>query len=379
MQIEEITARYLQADLPAPMRSRGAPGFQVHHHTGSERQRLALIELLGADGARGFTLLPGTRDAIEPLIDDLARPALRAAGSASLFALRDALIKTGGERGLAPLRLASFVSALEAALWDLQGKSLGRPIFALLGGAGDRAPIYAGGGSLCFAPPEELVKEARRYVAQGFRAMKIKIGHGPQEDAALVRAIRQAVAPDIELMVDANCSYDLDSALRLLPDLAALGVIWFEEPLPRGEREGYRRLRGASPVKIAGGEGCFTLTRVRELLSEEMVDILQPDMGLLGLSSWLAIAEMARETGVQVTPHVCNSALGLALALHLQLAIANGVRQEFETFDNPFVREIFNEPWQIEDGCCLLPDGPGLGFTPSEDTVAKHLVSPSAQ
>jgi len=388
MRITDIRVRSLRTTLPAPMRSRGAEGFTVHYHTGSEFQELAVVELREESGHTGITLLPGDRGTVVQMLEQIARPVLAAAGEGSLSHLRASLMRAAAQTRLSAMWQTRLLSALEGALWDLQGKLLRWPIYQLLGGSrrapalagtdpvGEGVPVYAGGGgALYFDAREILIGEARELVAWGFRAMKLKIGRGPEEDIALARAIRDAIGPHIRLLVDANRAYDLDSAMRVLPELAALGVYWFEEPLPVQEAEGYRRLRqAAAPVLIAGGEHCTSIADARRVLEEGMVDVLQADMAVNGLMRWVTMAEMAREAGVRAAPHMTNSALGIALSLHLQHAIANGAPQEFETWPNPFVQAIFTEPWQIRDGCGVLPEAPGLGYTINEATVAQYLV-----
>jgi len=388
MRIIGMHVRHLQTRLPAPMRPRGEEGFTVHYHTGSESQELAVVELREESGLTGLTLMSGGRGTVARMLEEVARPVFAAVGEGSLCHLRAVLMRAAGQTDFGPMWQMRFLSALEGGLWDLQGKLLGCPIYRLLGGSGriasrdetgDRSegvPVYAGGGgALYFDTRETLLGEARELVQRGFRAIKLKIGHGPEEDAALARAIREAVGPGIRLLVDANRAYDLDSALHLLPELAALGVYWFEEPLPVREAEGYRRLRQAAPpVLIAGGEHCASITDAARLLEEGIVDVLQADMAVNGLVRWLTMAEMAREAGVRAAPHMTNSALGMALSLHLQCAIANGAPQEFETWPNPFVQTIFREPWHLQEGRCLLPQAPGLGYTINESTVTRYLA-----
>jgi len=388
MRITDIRVRCLRTRLPAPMRPRGDEGFTVYYHTGSELQELAVVELREESGPTGITLMSGERETVTRMLEEIARPVFTLAGEGSLSYLRASLMRAARETDFSSGWQTRFVSALEGGLWDLQGKLLGCPIYKLLGGSrqtpapdgtghvGEGVSVYAGGGgALYFDTRATLLSEAQELVERGYRAVKLKIGHGPEEDIALARAIRDVIGPDTRLLVDANRAYDLGSALRILPELAALGVYWFEEPLPVREADGYRQLRqAAAPVLIAGGEHCTSIAEASQVLAEATVDVLQADMAVNGLVRWLTMAEMAREAGVRAAPHMTNSALGITLSLHLQYAIANGASQEFETWPNPFTQAIFNEPWQIREGRCLLPEAPGLGYTINEATVARCLA-----
>jgi L-alanine-DL-glutamate epimerase-like enolase superfamily enzyme len=376
MKISSLDAQALHARLIAPMRSRGDVGFTEFFHTGSEHQRVTAVTVRTDAGGHGVTLLRG--DAREWL-DTVARPSLIGRDPRSIRHLRAALrqrqdaVTPGGDRsGWSAAGLQ--INRLEFALWDLLGRSAGLPLFRLLGGTDPRVAVYAGGGSLCWNPLPELLDETRRLLARGFRALKIKIGHGPEEDAEIIRAIREACGPGVRIMVDANRAYDLRSALRLCPVLEAQDVYWLEEPFVYEEPEAWRELRRRTTVRVAGGEAFSTLSAVAEALDAELAAVLQCDAGAFGLADLLAIAALAQERGVALTPHCCNSAIGFVVAAHLQRALANAEVQELETFDNPFIDRIFAEPRSLRDGCVVLPETPGLGVELDPRTLAEFAV-----
>ncbi|MBI3910879.1 MAG: hypothetical protein HY320_08090, partial [Armatimonadetes bacterium] len=138
--------------------------------------------------------------------------------------------------------------------------------------------------------------------------------------------------------------------------------------------EEWRQLRAASRVKIAGGEGCGRIQPVADAAREEMLDIYQCDAGAFGLEQLLAIASLAYEHGARLTPHSCNNAIGFVISLHLQLAIPNAEIQEFETFANPFVQEIFAPSFALINGTVEVPETPGHGFTLNEDTLRRFGI-----
>jgi D-galactarolactone cycloisomerase len=307
---------------------------------------------------------------------------------------------SGGDRHIA--------NHLEFALWDLWGKEHRLPLYRLLGGAPSQGvPTYAGGGALCYNPLPLLVEEAERLKSRGFRGMKVKVGHGPEEDLEIVARIREAIGPGLFLAVDANRAYDLAGARRLAEGLERYGVAWFEEPFPYARLDGgpsgwfcdrlddwaieqYRELRQSTLVTVAGGEGFVDYALTSRLLSAGCFGVFQPDTGNLGLAAMLAMMEQASAYGVAVTPHACNNTLGLVVSLHLQataltLALSQWERarvreapQEYETFDNPFVHSLFQDfPRLLADGSAAVPNGPGLGVTWNEEVCERYCVARS--
>jgi L-alanine-DL-glutamate epimerase-like enolase superfamily enzyme len=378
MQITSIDAFSLSAELPGPMRSRGDVGFTEYFHTGSERQRVTAVRIHPDSGHAGITIL--SRDARE-WIERVARKLLIGADPRvirhHLKALRMESIAQG-LGGTEPLEITRaeevYLNRLEFALWDLAAQAAGIPLFRFLGGSDPRVMVYAGGGSLCWNPLPLLLEEADQLVAGGHVALKIKIGHGPEEDAEIVRAIRARVPPYVRIMVDANRAYDLESALKLAPTLEEAEVGWFEEPFVYDDPEPWRVLRQRARVKIAGGEGFSRVSQAADALREGIVHILQCDAGGFGLHALLATATLAQEYRVSLMPHSCNGVIGFVVACHLQTALPNRQLQEFETFDNPFIHRLFNEPFTVENGCLALPETPGLGFTFNEATLERYRV-----
>jgi L-alanine-DL-glutamate epimerase-like enolase superfamily enzyme len=369
MKITALRAQSLYAELPAPMRSRGSTAFTEFFHTGSEYQRVTVVEVLTDADTRGLTLLGG--DA-RGWLETVAAPALVGADPRAVRHCRRSLCEAvegagdGAHRGS-----RGHVNRLEFALWDLLGKSAGLPLYRLLGGTDPFVDVYAGGGSLCWNPLPLLLRETEELLARGFRALKIKVGHGPAEDAEIVRSIRGVCGPDIRIMVDANRAYDLPGALRFCEALEEQQVYWFEEPFGYDDPSEWQTLRRSTAVLIAGGEGFTHLSQADEAIRHQMLQVLQCDAGGFGLEGLLAIASLAEEGGVRLTPHSCNSVIGFVAACHLQRALPNAEIQEFETFDNPFIHSIFNEPLTLSDGKVRLSEAPGLGVTLNEVTLAR--------
>jgi len=285
------------------------------------------------------------------------------------------------------------ISAIDIALWDIWGQALGQPVHALLGGAfRDSVPAYATG---CYyrgrdyldhaASLPALTGEARSYVAAGFATLKIKVGLlSVEADLERVAAIREAIGPETGLLVDANHAYNAFTAIRMGRGLEKHDVRWFEEPVPPEDHRGYRRVRQALDVPIAGGECEFTRYGFRDFLMSEGVDIAQPDLCAAGgFSEWLKIQALASTFGVWVIPHVWGSGVALAAALHALAAIPpfphtanplplqNEPVIEFDRNPNPLRDDLLANPLSLVEGRVPVPQGPGLGIQIRADELRK--------
>src|SRR5262249_20005726 len=213
------------------------------------------------------------------------------------------------------------LSGIDIALWDVKGKHFGVPVYRLLGGAlRTKVQAYATGlyRRKSGNPEKYLAEEAAGYAAEGFKAVKLKVGCGVGEDAAMTRAVRAAIRPGVALMIDANHAYDAVAAIRLGRLIEEHDIGWFEEPVPPEDAAGYRAVKAAISIPIAGGECEFTRFGFRDLLVARALDIVQPDTCAAGgLSECKKIADMAQAFGVRYNPHVWGT--GIAIAASLQL------------------------------------------------------------
>lgn len=283
------------------------------------------------------------------------------------------------------------LSGVDIALWDIAGKLFDVPVYQLLGGAfRERIPVYGYGMMLQRNNDLEkrFAEESRAIVEAGYGAMKMKIGVGPKKDIKLVEAVRDAIGPDIDLMVDANHAYTATEAIPLGRQLENLGVAWFEEPVAAEDHQGYRDLCEALDLSIAGGEGEFTVWGFRDLIQRRCVDILQPEVcGLGGISEYRKVLTMARAHFVPVVNHVWGSAVAIGTNLHLLAALPDlpGAAEpvqpmlEYDTTPNRFREELLKVPLRIGEqvrrngGSVALPAGPGLGVDPDPDFL-KHFA-----
>ncbi len=276
--------------------------------------------------------------------------------------------------------LTHTISAIDIALWDLFGQATGQPVGRLLGGRClERIRPYA---SILMREPEPLADELGRLMAEGFRAFKL--GWGPfgrvsaGKDEQIVARAREAVGPDIALMIDAGGSdafwpNGYKWALRTSEMLAGYGVGWFEEPLSPDALGDFQLLREHSPVRIAGGEVLTRRQSFTPWLQGRAFDIVQPDVTKVGgISEERRIAWMALDNGVAFVPHGWNTALGLAADLQLATAIPGTEFVEYLT-GSPYIDDIVAEPWRLDDeGMLAIPDAPGLGVALDFDRIAHY-------
>ncbi|TMG25239.1 MAG: mandelate racemase/muconate lactonizing enzyme family protein [Chloroflexi bacterium] len=288
---------------------------------------------------------------------------------------------------LAPFESGLAAGAVDIALHDLRGKALGVPINRLYGG-GLRTSVQAYASGLCYFkdvdPADQWMDEALGLVARGFRAIKMRIGRfPPAHEVPLVARVREALPPDVRLMVDAWGSYTLPTALRVGRELQELGVYWYEEPLPQAGYHGYEVLAANLDMAIAGGEMLQTRAAFKELLDRRAVDIVQPDVSICGgIADLLFVAELARLSGIQAIPHSWNGAITEAASLHIASLLPDptlmpGVEApllEYDTTENPFIEGGLREPFRMHDGRIDVPTGPGLGIELDEEWLEGHAV-----
>jgi D-galactarolactone cycloisomerase len=309
------------------------------------------------------------------------------------------------ERLTAVLRDAEILApplyCMEIPLWDIIGKLAGLPVYKLWGGYSDRVLAYCATAEV--RPPEERVRNLEAIADEGFRAVKLRFHRpDPREDIRVVEAVRAALGDRIDVIVDANqagvepgheghATWGFRLAVEVALELERLGVLWFEEPLPRHDYDGLARLRGKlSGLRLAGGEDNHGLHEFRLLLQRGCYDILQPDALLSeGISQLRKVAALAQAAGGLMVPHTWGNGMGLLANLHLAAAVPNCSHLEFP-HDPPSgwtaaARDrMLAEPlWIDAEGYVRVPDRPGFGFVLDEEQIEHHTVAviqtPSAE
>jgi D-galactarolactone cycloisomerase len=262
------------------------------------------------------------------------------------------------------------LSALDVALWDIAGKASNLPLWRLLGGAPIGAlPAYA--SLLRYSAPAEVAKACKRALDLGYRAIKLH-----EIDAPQVAAARDAVGPEISIMLDTNCPWTVDQAITMARRLQPYGLAWLEEPLwPPEDHAGLARIRREGGVPIAAGENAAGLFDVRAMLDTGAVDIIQPSVAKIGgVTEAMKIAAVAEAIGIRFVPHCAYFGPGFLASLHLAATLA-----PVAPFERLFVNleaSPYHDLVEAKAGRITVPDAPGLGRDPDLDILGRYALSP---
>jgi D-galactarolactone cycloisomerase len=282
--------------------------------------------------------------------------------------------------------LVDALSAIDIALWDIKGKHFGLPIHRLMGGP-LRQEVQAYATGLFMRrdgkPEKYLAEEAAGYIEEGYSAVKLKVGFGLDYDLRAVRAVRRAIGDKPALMIDANEAYDAVEAIRLAQRVEDDDIAWFEEPVAPEDLEGYREVKAATTIPIAGGEAEFTRFGFREILTTRAMDIVQPDICAAGgISECKKIADMANAFGVRCNPHTWGTAIAVAASLQLLAVIPDtplslnpvAPMLELDRTEHPIRDALMSDVLRPTRGRIRIPEGPGLGITIDRETVRRFAV-----
>ena len=268
------------------------------------------------------------------------------------------------------------LSGVDTALWDLKAKAARLPLCALLGRSQGPVPLYA--SPVPFLPTTAGSQTAAKaYVAEGYKAIKLKIGRGVATDLDHIAAVRDAIGPSIGLMLDANCAYDETTAIELGRQLHTHRVAWYEEPIPPGDPAAMARVRARSSVPIATGENEFSRADFVALIKAGAADYLMPNIARAGgISGLLAIGQLCAEGGVKLSPHGVGSCVALAAALHVCRAALGFAFYEANRLLNPLRDDMAAEQPRLIDGALLTPGTLGHGGDPDLARMTTYLVRP---
>jgi galactonate dehydratase len=282
----------------------------------------------------------------------------------------------------------SALAVLETACWDIVGKALDQPVYRLLGGAvRDRIKAYANGWYTVERTPAEFHEAARRVVEKGYRALKLDpFGAGawtlePAELAGaleLVEAVRDAVGPDVELLVEMHGRFTPAQAVAIARELERFRPAWIEEPVPPENLSALRKVADRVTIPVATGERIHARDEFRELFELQAADVVQPDPTMCGgILETRRIAAWAEAYYVLVAPHNVGGPVSTAAALHLAAVTPNfAIQEHFNDFGEQHVKDAAPGNPEVVDGYFALPEGPGLGVTLDEDVVAQHPRRP---
>jgi L-alanine-DL-glutamate epimerase-like enolase superfamily enzyme len=285
---------------------------------------------------------------------------------------------------------SSGVSAVDIALWDLKGKYLNQSVARLLGGAYQKVPAYITYGLAEFNT-EELVEVAKILVGQGHDKLKVVVGgykhplgtaqknkdvesffSTVKHDALRVRAVREAVGPDVEIMIDANYMFNYTEALELCQHIEDLNITWFEEPVQGNDFLLLKELKKHTNIPLSAGQNFGHQWQHRELIVQQAIDISQPNVCHVGgYTEGLKVANLARAFNLKIA----NGGGWPHYNLHLQAGVSNGWRVEYHWLHWKACEVVFDNAPAPEAGWATIPDAPGLGFTPNPDALAEYVLS----
>jgi L-alanine-DL-glutamate epimerase-like enolase superfamily enzyme len=361
MQVTDVTVDVLQVPVERSYVAAGRPVDANWH---------VLARIATADGIQGVGYIVYPRRDLMTAIAQATRELgehLLGTSVLEVEAAWERLAQRGSWAGPGGL-LHCAIAPLDIALWDAAGKVLGQPLYRLLGGYRDRLPAYASDALWYSLSPDELAASAGQHVAQGFRAVKLRLGKeaSPAAEARRVQAVRQAVGPDVQIMVDATESWTLPRAMQTGRVLQEAGITWLEDPVQHQDVAGLAHLAGLLEVSLAAGEHLYQLTAFRELLQARAVDIAILDLARVGgITPWRKIAVLAQAHHVPVCGHVVPE-----VHVHLLAAVPNGFMVEYM----PRSAAILRAMPRLEDGCLLAPQAPGLGLELDAAAVQRYRV-----
>lgn len=343
------------------------------------------VEASGGLVGYGEASLEGREYAVEGAIKDFAR---RIVGhdARQIRSLRRALTRQSyWETG--PV-ISSAVAGVEIALWDLVGKACGVPVHQLLGGAvRERMPVYSNAWYFGATTDDEFAERASATVVAGYRALKFDPFSGldfSADDHAIARslarvgAVREAVGPEVGVLIEGHGRFGVQAATRIARGLEPFAVTVFEEPVPPGDLGALATVAASSPVPIAAGERCVSLEECRRTVEQRAVSVFQPDIVHLGgIQTTLVAADLCDSAAIHVAPHNASGPIATAATLHAAAVMPNLLYQEmFAPQDAPWKDEVVRGLPSVDEGAVAVPDGPGLGIEVDEVVAALHPLVP---
>jgi len=259
------------------------------------------------------------------------------------------------------------LAAMDIALWDLKGKALNQSLHQLLGARRERVPCYASGGLRRHQTIDQLVADASDFVKRGFCGMKLRLGARTfAEDVERVRAVRDAIGPQVALMVDLNWSLSPPEAIRLGRMLESFDLYWIEDPVPAEDLDGLAKVSRSLDTRVTFGETLDKIGEFRVCLEKQAADCYMADVQKVGgISAWLRIAALLDAWHRPLASHVEPE-----VQVHLVAAAPNGLTVEY----NPNHEVLYTEQLVLRDGYLELPKAPGLGCQLNPDVLQTYAV-----
>ncbi|MEV8135212.1 MULTISPECIES: mandelate racemase/muconate lactonizing enzyme family protein [Microbacterium] len=336
-------------------------------HGNMDDFELITVRITDADGVEGmgytYTVNAGGA-AVAVMIDRYLRDALIGQDADRIEALWQRMwwhLHYAGRGG----HQTSAISAVDIALWDLLGRRAQTPLWKLFGGFDPVVPVYAGGIDLLF-PIEQLLDQSDRFRAQGFRAIKMKVGRADwREDVARVARMRDHLGDSFPLMVDANMKWSADQAIKVARAVREFDLVWIEEPTIPDDIAGHARILRDGGVPIATGENLHTLEEFHAMISAGAVTFPEPDVSNCGgMTVFRKVASLAQAHNLPITSHGVHD-----LTVHCLAAAPNRTYMEYHGFG---LERYLAEPLAISDGVAIAPDRPGHGLEFDFEALEAH-------
>ena len=366
MKITEIRVHLLQKKLTSSMRiSRG--GFDVRNHL--------IVEVVTDEGITGLGEGIGNARLIQQILSGAMIDQALGLDPLNIESVRDKLIDSHvymEQKG----SVVCAVSAIEMACWDIKGKTLDVPVSQLLGGLyRDKIEAYAS-DVYWEEDPKKMGENASRIKNLGYGAIKAHLGcKSPREDTPRVQALREAMGPDMDLMIDLNAGYNRLQAFQATKLWEPYNIYWLEEPVNPNQIDCLADLRSRTSIPIATGENEFRVFGFKQLFDKNAVDVAMPDIGRAGgIQEVRNICALAESYGVLVSPHNYSSGVLLGATIQLMASIPNAHLLEIDTSDNAIYQELLVEPLDIKNGFVKVPQFPGLGVKLDDEVLEKYSV-----
>lgn len=337
-------------DLPVP-------GERTDAIQSFVKQETVIVEIWTDDGAIGrgyaYTIGTGGSAVLAMLVDCLLPQVIGQDASRPEMVWRNLHSATRATTVGAITSLA--LAAIDTAIWDRRCHVAGLPLWVLAGGAKDRIRLYDTDGGWLHLSADDLVAGAKSAINRGMSGVKIKIGKPSHaEDVERLSAVRSAVGPEFNLMLDANQSMTAGEAIRLASALESLDPFWLEEPLPADDVVGHERLARSTSIPVAVGESMYSVGAFAEYLARGAAGVIQVDVARIGgITPWLKVAHLAEAHNVVVCPH-------FLMELHVSLCAAIPNSEYLEHI--PQLSAITKTPMEIVDGFAVAPSTIGLGI-----------------
>lgn len=363
MIIKDIRATLHRVPVALPLVEEGAAGHR----------RIVLVQVEAGDGVVGHGLTGQfLAHAVIAALHHHIAPAVRGMDARHTEPIHARIAERTNPRAMTGA-VSMALSALDIALWDIAGNAAGLPVSTLLGGAKRTLPAYCTFGFPLY-DREALGEVAKRSVSAGFRAVKVVVGvheGGWREDAARIRTVRDAVGPEIDIMIDANEMFAPTDALKLAKALEPVGIAWFEEPVHRNDVRHLSDLRRKTTIPIAAGQMEGSARRLREFVAQGAVDIVQPNVAYCGgFTVGRKVAHMAEAFALPIA----NGGGWPMHNLHLMAAMANGAAVEWHLEMVSVCNTLFSDAPQPAEGLLSVADRPGLGLGLRDDAYRETMV-----